>query len=260
MRKILCIISGLWLCGLLLAAQADTFTLGDGATLTGEVIRIADSGLTIRLDDNTYTNVLWTRFSQDGLKQLSANPKIKPLVEPFIETPASERPQAAAVQVQPVTNRLTLPASPSIIGGLFSSPVGLGLLLLFYAANLYAAFEVAVCRARPIPLVMGVSAVAPIVGQVIFLSLPVPVPPVEVGATVEAAEQASFTVPSAGTGEAAGGNPHHRRVVAARRGQTAAADFPARAVHVQPAVFRDAVSRVSSAGCGARRTATRICF
>jgi hypothetical protein len=193
-RKLLWIFLGLWLCGLPLSAATETWTLGDGATLTGEIIRITDSGLYIRLEDNTYTNVLWTRFSQDGLKQLSVNPKIKPLVEPFIEMPAS-RPRAAEVQVQAVTNRLALPSNPSVIGGLFTSSVGLFLLFLFYAANLYAAFEVAVCKGRPIPLVMGVAAVAPMVGPIVFLSLPVPVQPVEAGATEQAAEEASFTVP-----------------------------------------------------------------
>ena len=114
----------------------------------------------------------WTKFSQDGLKQLSAkDPKIEPLVEPFIEIPASERPPRPEIKIQDVT-RLELPPKQSLIGALFSSSVGLVALLLIYAANIYAGFE-AVFRVRPIGLGMGVAAVLPVLGPVIFLSLPI---------------------------------------------------------------------------------------
>ena len=43
---------------------------------------------------------------------------------------------------------------------------------MIYGANIYAGFEIAVFRARPKALVMGVAAVLPIVGPIIFLSLP----------------------------------------------------------------------------------------
>jgi hypothetical protein len=193
-RKILWTISGLWLCGLLLAVRADTFPLADGSSLAGDIIKFTESGITFRLTDETYTNVLWTKFSQDGLKQLAQNPKIKPLVEPFIEIPAAELPRKAEVQIQPV-QRLDLPPKPSLIGGLFTSSAGLFVLFLIYAANLYAGFEVAVCRGKPIPVVMGVAAVLPVAGPIIFLSLPAPAAPVADETPVEATDQAGFTVP-----------------------------------------------------------------
>jgi hypothetical protein len=190
-RKILWTIFGLWLCGQLLAARADTFTLADGTPLTGDIVRFDDNGMMFRLADDTYTNVLWTKFSQDALKQLSNNPKVQPLVEPFIEPQASDLPPKPEIKISDVT-RLELPAKQSLLGALFSSSVGIFIILLIYAANLYAGFEVAVCRARPVGLVMGVAAVLPILGPIIFLSLPVPVeaPPVE----EIPAEQQAFTV------------------------------------------------------------------
>jgi hypothetical protein len=171
MRKILWTIFSFWICGLL-TAHADTFQLADGATLTGDIVTFNDRGVTFRLTDDSYTNIIWTKFSQDALKQLSQNPKINPLVTPFIEIPPSERPQKAEVKIQDVP-RLDLPPKQSLFGALFSSSVGIIILLLIYAANLFAGFEIAVVRARPIPMVMGAAAILPILGPIIFLSMPV---------------------------------------------------------------------------------------
>jgi hypothetical protein len=170
-RKILWTIFGLWLCGLLFAVRADTFQLTDGTPVTGDIVTFNDGGVTLRMADDSYTNVLWTGFSQDALKQLSKNPKIKPLVEPFIEIPPSERPQKPEVKIGDVT-RLELPPKQSLFGALFSSSVGLVGLLLIYAANIYAAYEIAVLRGWPLALVVPVSAVLPILGPIIFLVLP----------------------------------------------------------------------------------------
>ena len=45
-------------------------------------------------------------------------------------------------------------------------------MFLIYGANLYAAMEIAVFRSRHIGVVMGVAAVLPILGPIIFLSMP----------------------------------------------------------------------------------------
>jgi hypothetical protein len=170
-RSIFLPIFALWICGQIIVARADTFPLADGASLTGDILTFNDNGITFRQADSTYTNVMWTKFSQDGLKQLAKNPKIKPLVEPFIEIPLSERPHKPEVKLQEVT-RLERPAPQSLIGALFSSSVGLFAIVLIYAANIYAGFEIAGFRARPKVLVMGVSTVLPILGPIIFLAMP----------------------------------------------------------------------------------------
>jgi hypothetical protein len=54
---------------------------------------------------------------------------------------------------------------------LFSSAVGVLILLVLYAGNLFAAREVAVFRGRPVAVVCGVAAVAPIVGPILFLAM-----------------------------------------------------------------------------------------
>ena len=116
--------------------------------------------------------ISWPQFSQDGLQHLAQNPKIKPLVDPFMELPATDKVRHTEdIQIQEVV-RLPMPPQKSLFGGLASSSVGLFLLFLIYGANLYAAYEIAACRARPLGSVMGVSAVVPIVGPAIFFLLP----------------------------------------------------------------------------------------
>ena len=172
MRKLLWTISGLWLCGLLAAAGAESFPLADGTTVSGDIVSFNDNGIIFRTGDDKYTERLpWMKFSQDGLKQLAQNPKIEPFVEPFIEPPPPERPPKPEVKIHDVA-RLDRSSPASLFGGLFSSSVGLMALLLIYAANLYAGYEIALFRARPLALVMGVAAVLPIAGPVIFLLLP----------------------------------------------------------------------------------------
>jgi hypothetical protein len=172
-RKIILLIIGLWLCGLLTAANADTGTyqLTDGTAITGDVISFNDDGIIFRIGDDKYTDrILWTKFSQDGLKLLAKNKKLKDYAEPFIETPPPPRPDLQ-VRVHPVS-RLDLPASQWVVSALCSSFVGIMIMLLIYAANIYAAFEIAIFRAQPIGLVTGIAAVLPIVGPIIFLSMP----------------------------------------------------------------------------------------
>jgi hypothetical protein len=170
-RKLFWIILSLGLCGGLTAARADTFGLTDGTALSGDIVMFNDAGATLRTITDSYTNVAWPKFSQDTLKQLGKNPKARAFAEPFIEAPP--KPKAAEIEVHDVS-RLELPPRQPLFAALLSSSVGFVILLMIYAANVYAGYEIAIVRGRPIGLVMGVSAVLPIVGPIIFLSLPTP--------------------------------------------------------------------------------------
>jgi len=205
-RRIYWTIFGFWLCGLLVAIGADTFTLTDGTSVTGDVISYSDNGIVFRLEVDKYSpRVPWTKFSQDALKELSKNPKIQLLAEPFIETePVVERATKAEVKVHEVS-RLELPPKQSLFSALFSSSVGLVALMLIYAANIYAGYEIAVVRSRPIALVMGVAVVLPILGPVVFLALPVRVEPIPAAAAPQPeAAQHTFAVPGAAAPVASG--------------------------------------------------------
>jgi hypothetical protein len=167
-------LAAVWLVGLVVSGYAtETYSLADGSMLTGDILTFSDSGIKFRLGDGKYSEQMpWTQFSQEGLKQLAQNAKIRPLVEPFIELPPVKKEHASDhIKVQEVS-RLDRPARQSLIGALGSSSVGCFLLALIYLANLYASFEVAVCRGRPLPVVIGVSAVLPVLGPAIFYLLP----------------------------------------------------------------------------------------
>jgi len=198
MRGILLVILALWLGGLAAAAGADTYLLTDGTAMTGDVISYNDNGIVFRTDVDKYSpRIPWTKFSQDALKQLSKNPKIKPLADPFVETPPVARAKKAAVQVHDVT-RLQLPsANQTLIGALFNSSVGLVALMLIYAGNIYAGYEIAVCRSRPIALVMGSAVVFPLVGPIVFLAMPVREAAPEPAALQTQAPAQTFAVPGA---------------------------------------------------------------
>jgi hypothetical protein len=170
-RKFLIVVS-LWL-GLASGIYAaETYTLADGGSVSGDIVKSDDLGVMIHTTTDTFTNFNWPQFSQDSLKQLANNPKYGAWAAPFIN-PTAEQTAPTPIKVKPVT-RMTPPDQlhPSIFGGLFSSSLGLFLLLIIYATNLYAAFEVAVVRGKPIPAVMGLSAVLPIIGPAIFLMQP----------------------------------------------------------------------------------------
>jgi hypothetical protein len=176
----------------------------DGTSLTGDVISYNDNGVVFKLDVDKYSQrVPWTKFSQDALKQLADKPKIKPLVEPFIEIPPLERIKKGEVKVHEVS-RLELPPKQSLFTALFSSSVGLVMLMLIYAANIFAGYEIAVVRSRPILLVMGVAVVLPILGPIIFLAMPVRVEPSRRVAPRPEATPHTFAVPGAAQPVAAG--------------------------------------------------------
>jgi hypothetical protein len=203
MRRILWIVLGLCLCGLPFGLLADTFQLTDGGSVTGDIINFNDSGVSVRAPGDVYTNIAWTKFSQESLKQLANDPKynqpnkpgMKVLVEPFIEVSPSDRSKKAEIKIKDEKDMsiLKLPPKQSLIPALFSSSVGIVLILLIYAANIYAGFEIALFRGRPIGLVMGIAAVLPVIGPIIFLSMPTYIPPpVE---ETQPQPEAHFTVP-----------------------------------------------------------------
>jgi hypothetical protein len=187
---------------------AENYTLADGTALTGDIVKFDDREAMIHTTDDAFTNIAWPQFSQDSLKQLATVPKYMMLAAPFIQPTPSDRPKPV-IQVN-YQQQVTLPEHPSIIGGLFQSPLGLFILLIVYAANLYAAYEIAVVRGKPIGAVMGVSAVLPIAGPIIFLAQPVQAPPAE-----EAPPEELPPDGSAPAAAAPGSNPEDIQIVSA---------------------------------------------
>jgi hypothetical protein len=186
-RKFLILLS-LWFGLTASVFAADTWTLTDGTSVSGDIVsgKADDYGVMIHTAADAYTTFPWAKFSQDALKQFSANPKIKPFVDPFIAPTATERPPKPEIKIK-YEQTVKLPEHPSIFGGLLNSSLGLFILLVIYAANLYAAFEIAVVRGKPIGVAMAVSAVLPLIGPVFFLTQPIKMPPTEEELAAESA-------------------------------------------------------------------------
>jgi hypothetical protein len=164
----------LWLCCALFAgtARADTFHLTDGKTVSGDVVSMDEQGIILKQPDGSYGERMpWAKFSQADLKDLQQNPRAAQYVAPFIEQSQQDKVKRTQIDIKDFA-KLPRPAKKSLIGALLTSPMGLVIFILVYGANLYAAYEIAIFRAQPLGLVIGVSAVAPFVGPIIFLSLP----------------------------------------------------------------------------------------
>jgi hypothetical protein len=189
---------------LLTTAHAETYNLTDGTSVTGDVISFNDDGVIFREGDDKYSDrILWTKFSQDALKLLAKNKKLKAYAEPFIEVPP-KRPAQLDVKVHDVS-RLELPPKQSVIGALGSSFIGIIFLLAVYAANILAAYEIAIFRAQPIGIVMGMSAVVPFIVPIVYLCMPTKV---EGGATQEDMQMETGAPPGAAAA------PHHGHAAA----------------------------------------------
>ena len=94
-------------------------------------------------------------------------------MEPFIEITRQQILDQTQIELKPVPRLDRLPPQ-SLLGAMFSSSVGLAIILLLYAANIYAGFEVAIFRAQPPALVAGLSAI-PVLGflaPIAFLAMP----------------------------------------------------------------------------------------
>jgi hypothetical protein len=167
---------GLWLCVWLAGSlAAETFQLLDGTTLTGEIIPPAkDDGLNIKIAPGKYQRLAWTNLSQTTLQELAKNPnpEIVKYAEPLIEITEEQKLKKTEVVIKENYPRLTRPEKGSLVGALFGSSIGLVSLLLLYAANIYAGYQIATVRAFPPVMVCGAAAVAPVIGPIVFLCLP----------------------------------------------------------------------------------------
>lgn len=157
------------------SVRAATFALTDGTSLEGEPVSPNAQGLVVRMADGSFaTRVGWTNFTQEALKEfVKLQPKSKSFVEPYLE----EDESAADKQAAPVIKlkehpRMERPDPKAGMGSLFSSPLTLVLVLLAYAANIYAGFEIGIFRNYHPAMVAGIAAVAPVVGPAIFLCMP----------------------------------------------------------------------------------------
>ena len=162
---------GVWLAG---RAGADTFQLNNGEVLSGEPISYNAEGLVVKGADGGFApRVAWTNFTEATLKKLLTLPKAKPFVESFVEVDEELPAKKAALEVKPKpVPRLERSSGPFAWASVTETPVGLMILVILFAANLYAAYEISVFRNYPALLVCGAALVAPVFAPIVFLCLP----------------------------------------------------------------------------------------
>lgn len=162
-----------------LSCFAASYQLITGQEVAGEPIAPDARGVIIKgADGGLSERIPWTNFTQTALQQLAqALPKQQKLIEPFLVEDEPEPAQKARQEIRfTPPPRLSRPDPKAGIGALFSSPLSVVLLLLVYAANLYAAYEVSLFRNYQPAMIIGVAAIAPIIGPIIFLCMPTHIP------------------------------------------------------------------------------------
>jgi hypothetical protein len=170
------------------SARAGTYRLTDGSQTTGEPVAFADTGVILRDPAGLNPRIPWARLTQDSLKQLAEEaktPKDRAFVEPFIEDWSREQALLRPLEVvvpefqQSEMDRKAEEARKKPTTGLlalFNSPLGVTLLVLAGLANLWAGFELAVFRNRPMGLGIGLGLV-PLIGPLAFAFIPTQAPP-----------------------------------------------------------------------------------
>ena len=153
------------------AAETHTFVMENGNIIEGNVSDMDEESLVIRRKIGTFTDRTDLVFlSQETLKWLKEDPKYAEFVDPFIELPEDEiHPPVINVR-QP--ERMEQPDGKTKLLSTLTTPIGFLLLFVFYGGNLFAAYEIAVFRGRPVALVCGLSAILPVIGPILFISLP----------------------------------------------------------------------------------------
>src|SRR5437667_11736950 len=140
-------------------AGAEEFKLANGNLLRGELASADEDGLVVKLEVGGFSKrEPWINFSQETLKELTKDPKVAPLVEPFIELEPEQikaRERQKEIVVKPVSNRMERPSAKSGLVAAFITPLVLVILAVLMLANLYAAFEVAVFRRQLVAIVCG---------------------------------------------------------------------------------------------------------
>lgn len=162
-------------------AATETYKLEDGSTLTGEVTASTynKDGVMVKMDDGKFSRrVPWKQISKETANHLYQTSKqAKPFIpQHLIEIPVEERKlvkrEARKINISLPEDRLERPVVKSKMGALFGTPVILILAFLVYASNIYAGYELAVYKNRPVALICGLAAVLPILGNVIFYAIP----------------------------------------------------------------------------------------
>lgn len=147
--------------------------MADGSVITGELVAPNEDGSVIRRTSGGLTGRLsWDLFAQETLVEMAADPRLKELVEAFIDHPEPAESVVPEVVVRPPPGKLQRPDRRPGLFSALATPAGWFILLVLFGANLYAAYEIAVFRNYPAAAVMGTAVILPWLGPLLFLCMP----------------------------------------------------------------------------------------
>ncbi len=156
--------------------SAAEFKLTNGDIYNGRVASATDDGVVFTLDSGGFTpRVSWPRLTQETLQQLSTNPVAGKFVTPFIEVAVEVKKKEKVKKKEIILKevpRVELPSGKPRFFSSLGSPVMLAVIIALYASNLFAAFHIAKYRNKPVPIVLVVSLVFPVLGPLLYLSMP----------------------------------------------------------------------------------------
>ncbi|MDB6026097.1 MAG: hypothetical protein JWM68_2320 [Verrucomicrobiales bacterium] len=141
--------------------HAGTYGLIDGQQISGDPISYDAKGVILKSDGTVMERTPWSKFTQDALKQLRTEAKTakdKALIDPLIEEDIQQKAKAKEITVKEVEH-LERPTGKTGFFTLFTSPLGLFILLAVYGATIYAGYEVARYKNLSVGLVAGLAAI-----------------------------------------------------------------------------------------------------
>ena len=208
-------IIAIWMGLLWHGADAGSYALTDGSRVSGEPINYDQTGVMLKTGDDSFPlRISWGKFTDEALRQLRDDAKTlqqRALVEPMVsdDIPALKK-QYREISVKQIYPPVRPDPHREHLGllAVFSSPLGWVMLLVVYAANLFAAYEVAIFRNQPVLSVCGLAAI-PLFGvasPIFFLALPTrPHAEDRSSPAKGAAVQASYAPPTLPSAAADGG-------------------------------------------------------
>ncbi|MEW6160174.1 MAG: hypothetical protein AB1813_22305 [Verrucomicrobiota bacterium] len=206
MRRFYCLVVLFgWIALLGLPSLAGEYKLLNGDIIRGDPAGFNEDGVSFRLDIGGFSpRISWGKFTQESLKEIAKDSRATRFAEPFIEIPPEvkqrQRAEKKDIPIKPVP-RVERPEKKIALGAAFATPAGVLVLIVLFIGNLYAAYEVAVFRHRPIAMVCGISVILPILGPLFFLAMPtLEDESMAEGAAPEAEAAATVVNPMAATG------------------------------------------------------------
>src|SRR5580658_10345351 len=187
-------------------ATAGTFPLTDGTKVVGTPESITDKGVVFQPESgDPLPRLGWDKLTLEAIQELITEAKTdkeKAVLEPFIplvQSLSQPPPTRKEIVIKPVPP----PDRPKVgegLVGFFASPVGWLMLLVLYAANLYAAYEGSIYRHQPVNRVCGLAAIPffGVLSPIIYGSMPTALPPPE-AAPEPAPEDTAAVPPGAGS-------------------------------------------------------------